>query len=154
MRQIKLFFAFFITVILGGFVWSPMAVADAVITGPKPGTLIENRRNFPVAGSISDYEEKRAANFHYWVSIASVNENNRPDLHWPKFYVKSGHFQGIIHDGGQNPLPTPQPMVILLLRVDDVTNQAFVRWFQQGAPFEGIKVNRSKIVFSVPILFP
>lgn len=154
MKQIKLFFAFFITVILGGFVWSPMAVADAVITEPKPGTLIENRLSFPVAVSIPGYRKDRVSSFHYWVSIASVKGNNQPNLHWPKFYVKSGHFQGRIHDGGQNPLPTPQPMLVLLLRVDDATNQFFVRWLQKGAPFEGIKVNRSEIVFSVHILFP
>lgn len=153
MSQIKLFFAFFITVILGGSVWSPMAVADAVITGPKPGTLIENRRSFPVAVSISDYRKDRASSCHYWVSIASVKGNNQPDLHWPKFYVKSGHFQGNIYDGGQNPLPTPQPMIILLLRVDDSTNQRFIRWFKKGN-FDGLKVNPSEIAASVPIRFP
>jgi len=151
-RQIKLVFAVFIPVVLGIFVWCPMADADAVITEPPAGTLIQNRLDFPVAGSISDYNESRAANFHYWVSIASVKGNNKPDFHWPKFYVKSGHFQGSIHDGGQNPLPTPQPMIILLLRVDDATNQRFIRWFNRGV-FEGFPVQNSEIVVSVPIRF-
>jgi hypothetical protein len=93
---------------------------------------------------------------HYWVSIASIRADGTPDLHWPKFYVKSAQFKGYVSDGGQNPFPDPQPMQVLLLRVDDGTNQRFIRWLGIGASegYPGLAVKREEIVAQVAIRFP
>lgn len=126
---------------------------SAVITEPRATALIKNRENFPVAGSIQGYDLVKKRRLHYWVSIATVTAG-KPDLHWPKFYVKEAHFKGRIFDGGQNPLPEPQPMMVLLLLVDDATNQRFNRWLKGGAPYKGFPVRQDEIVASVPIFFP
>lgn len=125
----------------------------AVITEPRPRAIVKNRRNFPAAGLIQDYDLAMKRRLHYWVSIATVSDG-KPDLHWPKFYVKEPQFKGTIFDGGQNPLPAPQPMLVLLLLVDDATNQRFTRWLRAGAPYEGFPVRQDEIVASVPIFFP
>lgn len=126
---------------------------DAVITTPKRNTLIEHRLNFPVAGSIKNFDKDRAAGLHYWISIEDPTMN----LHWPKFYVKNQYFRGNIFDGGQNFSPDPQPMKILLLRVDGATSQSFVRWIKRGQQvgyWPGLQVKQNEIVTNVPILFP
>lgn len=132
------------------------AQADGMITFPSAGALIQNRLDFPVAWSIEKYDKDKSEHLHYWVSIASVNENKELALHWPKFYVKSGQGQGRISDGGQNPFPDPQPMVILLLRVDDAANQRFTAWLKRGPAegYPGLPISQSEIVARVPIVFP
>ncbi len=125
--------------------------ADPVILIPKHGTLIEDRRNFPVEVSIPGYVKNSAANFHFWVSLAMGKDDLR--VHWPKFYVKAARFTAPVHDGGHNPLPEKQPMTILLLRVDDSTNQRFVAWLKKGAPYDGLEVTRSEIVARALIYF-
>jgi len=98
----------------------------------------------------------KTSKWHYWMSIASVKGNNEPDLHWPKFYVKDGKSRGQLSDGGTNPSSKPQPMFILLLRVDDATNQRFERWHEQGKTegWQGLPVKQAEIVARVPIKFP
>lgn len=139
----------------------PQTVA-AVFTEPSAGILIEDRADFGVAGSIQDYAHDRVNRLHYWVSLASVarrGAKSTPDLHWPKFYVKTAQFEGRIYDGGQNPKQEPQTMMILLLRVDDATNQRFTRWLD-GPIFKGFRVNEQdrtrqiEVVANVPIKFP
>lgn len=137
-----------------GFGSSGWAQVDARITDPSPNTLIRNRLNFPVSWAIANLARDRNDGWHYWISIASVTDNGGPDLQWPKFHVKEGQAAGRIFDGGQNPFPEPQPMLILLLRVDDATNQRFSAWLRQGAPFPGLPVNSRDIVARVPIKFP
>jgi hypothetical protein len=134
----------------GSAVW---AQVDTRITYPQPNNLITKRSNFPVSWSIANFDSDRNG-WHYWISIASVTDNGEPDLQWPKFYVKEGKSKGQICDGGQNPFPNPQPMLILLLRVDDSTNQRFSAWIKQGVPFPGLPVNPRDIVARVPIRFP
>jgi hypothetical protein len=132
------------------------AWAQSLITEPHAGTLIVRRTSFPVAGVISSYDRDVAANFHYWISIASVTDEGKVDLHWPKFYVKDGQFHGWLSDGGQNPFPQPQPMLIVLLKVDDAANQRFVRWLQRGRSegYPGLTLKHGEIVARVPIQFP
>ncbi len=131
--------------------------ADSVITNPPPNSMIENRLDFPVSGSIDGYSTNRASNLHYWVTIANVGTDNNPHLHWPKFYIKSANFRGRVSDGGQNPLPEPQVMMIVLLRVDDTTNQRFIRWLKNGSntgSYPGIPIRTSEMEITVPIRFP
>lgn len=136
-----------------GFGSSVWAQVDARITDPQPNSLIKNRLAFSVSGSIDNFEKDRKG-WHYWISLANVTDKGQPDLQWPKFYVKEGTFTGQIFDGGLNPFPEPQPMLILLLRVDDSTNQRFSAWLKQGAPFPGLPVNPGEIIDRVPIRFP
>ncbi len=147
-----------IAVGFGSYIWFATAQAAPIITEPPSGALIKNRLDFPVAWAIDTFDKDRAANWHYWVSIASVKGNNNElDLHWPKFYVKAGQAQGRVSDGGQNPFPYPQPMVILLLRVDDATNQRFIAWLRRGSSkggFPGFPVSTTEVVARVPIRFP
>lgn len=157
MRWAKVLLVILIAVGFGSSIWFATVQAAALITEPPSGTLIKNRLDFPVAWSIDTFDKDRAVNLHYWVSIASVKGNNEIDLHWPKFYVKAGQAQGRVSDGGQNPLPDPQPMVILLLRVDDATNQRFTAWLKRGSTeggFPGLPVKMSEIAARVPIKFP
>ena len=131
--------------------------ADSVITNPPPGSLIENRLDFPVTGSIDAYSTDRASNLHYWITIANVGTDSKPHLHWPKFYVKTATIRGRVSDGGQNPFPEPEDMMIILLRVDDTTNQRIIRWLRRGrdtGSYPGIPVRPSEIVVKVPIQFP
>lgn len=131
--------------------------ADSVIMNPPPGSLIENRLDFPVTGSIDGYRTDRALNLHYWITIANVGTDKKPHLHWPKFYVKTDSFRGRVSDGGQNSFPEPEDMMILLLRVDDTTNQRIVRWLRRGrdtGSYPGIPVRPSEIMVMVPIQFP
>lgn len=139
-----------------GSAWLSGADAASVITEPVPEQLIDNRVDFGVAWSIDDFYKARASGAHYWISIASIRGQDVPDLHWPKFYIKAAQANGRVSDGGQNPLPTPQRMVLLLLRVDDATNQHFTAWLQQGAGggYPGLRVKTSDIVARVPITFP
>lgn len=156
MRWAKVFAEMFIVVAFGSSVWFA-TVQAAAITEPPSGALITNRLDFPVGWSIDTFDNDRAANLHYWISVASIKDNNEPDLHWPKFYVKTGQAQGRISDGGQNPLPDPQSMLILLLRVDDATNQRFSAWLKRGSTeggFPGLPIKTSEIVARVPIRFP
>jgi hypothetical protein len=127
------------------------------IVEPKSKSTVENRRDFSVAGSIPDYESTRKKNLHYWITLASVKANSKPHMHWPKFYVKSAQFKGRIFDGGENPFSKPQPMIILLLKVNDSTNQQFELWLEKGknsGHYEGIPIDSSQITASVPIYFP
>lgn len=136
------------------FASSVWAQVDARITDPQPNSLIKNRLHFPVSWAIANFDRDKNDGWHYWISIANVTDNGEPDLQWPKFYVKKGQAVGRIFDGGQNPFPDPQPMLILLLRVDDSTNQRFSAWLRQGAPFPGLPVNPREIAARVPIRFP
>lgn len=136
-----------------GFGSSGWAQVDARITDPQPNSLITKRLDFPVSWSIANFDRDRNG-WHYWISIANVTNNGEPDLQWPKFYVKEGKSKGRIYDGGQNPFPDPQPMLILLLRVDDATNQRFSAWLRQGEPYPGLPVKPREIVARVPIRFP
>ena len=151
-----------LTIILAAVVLTSMVrlsaeSVDVMITQPRPGSLIENRLDFPVGVSIANFKRDRAANFHYWVSLASVKGENELDQHWPKFYVKAGQSQGRISDGGNNPFPYPQKMSILLLKVDDSTNQDFIQWLEQGkrrGGYSGFEVKLSEIAVRIPITFP
>ncbi len=150
MKWLKVVMMLLITFGSASSVW---AQVDARITDPPPGTLIRNRLNFPVSWSIANFDQARNG-WHYWISIADIKDNGEPNFHWPKFYVKEGQSTGRIYDGGQNPFPHPQPMLILLLRVDDSTNQRFSEWLKKGAPYKGLPVNTREIVARVPIRFP
>jgi hypothetical protein len=61
------------------------------------------------------------------------------DQVWPKFYVPLNPYQGRVFDGGQNPLYglEPQPMILLILKVDDPLHNYIRKWFSDGAAGKG-----------------
>ena len=132
-----------------------LAFGTGSINEPRANETIANRLDFPVSVSIQGYETDIKQRIHYWVSVALGHGPLK--VHWPKYYVKTVHHAGRVHDGGQNPLPTRQAMTLLLLRVDDARNQQFVRWLEDGVrkgTWEGLPVIEAEIVARTPIFFP
>ena len=84
------------------------------------------------------------------------------DQVWPKFYVPVSPYQGRVFDGGQNPMKgfEPQPMILLILKVDDTLQNYFRTWFQAGEAgkgYPGIPVSRfsqNMILARCEIFFP
>jgi hypothetical protein len=84
------------------------------------------------------------------------------DQVWPKFYVPVSPYQGRVFDGGQNPMKgiDPQPMILLILKVDDTLQDYFRGWFQAGEAgkgYPGIPVSRfsqTMILARCEIFFP
>ncbi len=141
---------------------APGFASGSAFTSPRAGITIENRQDFEVSLEISRMDLKGS----YWVAIASVKgddddrdrvnelydegKNRDPemlelisrwqiDLVWPKFFVPKSPYRGRVFDGGQNPLLglEPQPMILVVLKVDDALEEDFRSWFRRGAAGEG-----------------
>jgi hypothetical protein len=131
----------------------------AMITEPRFDELINNQADFQVKWVIETFDQDRADNMHYWISLATVKDGHEPKRHWPKFYVQFAQSQGRIFDSGQNPLATPQLMMILLLRVDGVTNEQFNAWVARGngngeKSYPALPVKACDIIARKSIRFP
>ncbi len=128
----------------------------ALITDPVANALLSTRAEIPVTVSIDNYQQEIAARWHFWVSLANVDGKGHKINHWPKFYVKAPVYTGKAYEGGFNPLPQPQPMVILLLKVDDATNQRFEQWMKDGPSkgYPGFRVDPRQIIAEQPIRLP
>jgi hypothetical protein len=61
------------------------------------------------------------------------------DLFWPKFYVPTSNYHSDLYEGGHNPLTglEPEPMMILIIKVDDSINESFKEWFNDGKTGKG-----------------
>jgi hypothetical protein len=132
--------------------WAANAPGAVIIAPPAGSTQIRN--GFPCTVSIRDYTGDQAAGWHYWVTLADVKPDNSLNLHWPKFYVESGNYTDTIIDGGTYPLPTPQPMVILLLKVDAATNAQLTQWILNGRQtgnYPGLPIVTSQMTDQRPI---
>ena len=146
-----------LALILGSAQAMLAAAPQAVIVSPQKNEAITFRAQFPVQVSIPAYDQVVKSGQHYWVSLANVDDKSHMVSHWPKFYVKSGNFTGTLFEGGFNPLPVRQPMVILLLKVDDPTNQRFIQWMKAGTAtgsFPGLTIDPDQIVAEQPITLP
>ncbi len=126
---------------------------DAVIMSPRPDQLIQERWDFPVSYSIAEAGDGAESRTHYWLSVATLTSGGRLDLHWPKVLLKSGRGVARVFDGGQNPLPEPQPMCLLIFRVTDSRSDAFAEWLAAGPPYRGLPPDSAEIVEAVPIYF-
>ncbi len=157
----------------------------AAFTHPRCGSLVENRQNFGVSLDVRDMDRDGS----YWVAIASATGHDdtwdrvkelydeerlrdpemlelisqwQIDLVWPKFFVPTSPHQGRVFDGGVNPLRglDPQPMILVLLEVDDALEEYFRTWFRQGAAgggYPGIPASsftEDMIVARCEIFFP
>ena len=144
-----------LTLAVAGFKQRSTAQEDgSQFVAPATGALIEERLDFAYAVSIPDFDESTATGFHYWISLGLGAE---PGMHWPKTYVSPGRFEGRVSDGGSNPLPVPQEMTLLLLQVDDATNQDYVNWLREGmntGSYPGRPLRPEQVAAEVLIRFP
>jgi len=58
----------------------------------------------------------------------------KPIKFWPKFAVTDSPMTSDMHDGGRNALKgiEPQPMIILVMKVDENLNKRIIQWFHNG----------------------
>jgi hypothetical protein len=187
--KIKIFIVSILVIILLGFVslgiCNVKGEDNTLFLEPGKGTTILNRKNFPAKTQIDNMDE----NYHYWVAIASVKghdsswnkvlelrkdlENKEKkhqmlkligkwevDLIWPKYYIKKNIYEGRVFDGGFNPGNEPQPMILLVLKVDSKLNSEINKWFREGPRkgFPGMEVEKikhnMKILARCEIFFP
>lgn len=102
------------------------------------------------------YEEKAVSEMKKLIS------NWELDLIWPKFYIPHSPYEGNIYDGGQNPLKglEPQPMILLIIKVDDTMQKYIRKWFQNGEAGKGYpgikaaKFSKKMILTRCEIFFP
>lgn len=57
------------------------------------------------------------------------------NLFWPTNYIDKNPYEGMVNDGGKNPLKglEPQPMILLIIKVDDRLQNEIRKWFRKGA---------------------
>jgi hypothetical protein len=82
------------------------------------------------------------------------------DQVWPKYFIKKRLYEGHVYDGGNNPRRDPQPMILLILKVDSKLDNDINQWFDEGSKkgwpgmtFEKIK-NNLDILARCEIFFP
>ncbi|UCH92320.1 MAG: hypothetical protein JSV88_18765 [Candidatus Aminicenantes bacterium] len=187
MKRNKSFISLLITVLIA-FIFLNICIAGeskAIFLKPEKGKTIENRKDFLVNTQIFDYD----ANANYWVAIATVkghssswqgvlelrrelnNEAKKSqmlkliskweiDLVWPKYFIKKKVFAGQVYDGGNNPRRDPQPMILLILKVDSKLDNDINQWFDEGPEkgwpgmnFEKIN-NNLRVLARCEIFFP
>jgi hypothetical protein len=161
--------------------------AKSFFTNISPGQLIENRKCFPASLQIDNFQPNSG---HYWVAMASVKNNNNSqriselcnrsnqrtkeeqiefekliklqeiNQFWPKFYIKKSKTAQDVYDGGNNTSKFPQPIILLIIRVDDALNSYIENWFKEGEAGKGYpgipssRLNSAKIISRCEIFFP
>jgi hypothetical protein len=57
------------------------------------------------------------------------------NLFWPKNHIDKNPYEGVVNDNGKNPLRAmePQPMVLLIIKVDDKLHNQIRQWFRKGS---------------------
>ena len=162
----------------------------AAFTSRISGETIKHRKDFPVSVDIRDFDDSGnywvaiasvSGHDKTWELVLKLrkqlqkkdDEKKKAELQqlisewpidqfWPKFYVPESPYQSKVYDGGTNPLKglEPQPMVLLILEVDDSLQSFFRRWFRDGAAgkgYPGIPVSRlgeNMILARCEIFFP
>jgi len=130
-------------------------------TSPAPGDTIRNREDFPVSLQIGNYDQDYRYwvaiatvtvdgsswdEVKKWYSAPEGEKNAareeikrlltqwRVDQFWPKFCITDSPCVGRVYDGGTNPMKgiEPQPMILLILKVEDRIQENFARWLREG----------------------
>ncbi len=163
---------------------------EAFFTTPRRGAIIENRQDFSVAVQIEDTDPRGyywvalasvSVNRETWKRVVELfNQINSGsgydassemqrllnewaiDLFWPKFYIPKSPYQGRVFDGGTNPLHglEPQPMILLVLKVDDALQNYFRNWLRSGTAGRGYpgipasRLGRDMVLERCEIFFP
>jgi hypothetical protein len=156
MKRFMAVWALIVALVLGVVQIALAEAPQGEFTAPRANTLVTVRDTIPVAGSVANYASDRAAKWHFWVSLATVNGQKNLVNHWPKFYIQNSPFKGMVYEGGFNPLPTPQPVVLLILKVDEDVNQRFTQWLRDGPSkgYPGFRIDPRQIVGQQPIRLP
>ena len=94
--------------ILSGSTWAQSCKAR--IRSPKAKQTIKNHHAFPVETVIPSFIKDRKNKWHYWVSIAEVDDRNQPIRHWPKFYVKDKEYANTVHEPNGSVTSSSRPM--------------------------------------------
>ncbi len=161
------------------------AHAQSTFTQPRNGETVHNRLNFKAAVDIEDFSSAGkhwvaiasvTGHARSWERVLKLREKvmneddsaarsemlkligNWPlDEFWPKFYVPRSPYGAQVFDGGTNQLSgiEPQPMVLLLRKVDDALHDQILGWFKgkekPGMPASklrsGMILARSEIFF-------
>jgi hypothetical protein len=158
-------------------------------TSPLKGDTITNRQDFVVSLEIGNFNEggnywvalaSVTGHNNDWERVLELYKKSRGknnearkelnqliskwqiDQFWPKFYISENPCQDHVFDGGQNPLKglEPQPMILLILKVDDTLQNYFKQWLKNGAAgkgYPGIPVSRlpqNMILARCEIFFP
>ena len=166
------------------------SLEPAIIISPASGKKIVHRENFPVSVDIKNFDDSSnywvaiasvSGHDDTWERVLELREQLRKkddekkeaelqkliskwpiDQLWLKFYVPESPYQSKVFGGGSNPLKglEPQPMVLLILKVDDSLQRFFRRWFRDGAAgkgYPGIPVSKLRpnmILARCEIFFP
>jgi len=130
-------------------------------TSPSPGDTVKNRAKFKVSIQIDNFDPGSrywvaiatvtghssswgAAREWYnsaggtgkilGEEIKKIFAQWQIDQFWPKFYVSENPCVNDVYDGGSNPLKgiEPQPMILLILKVEDRMHNNFVKWLREG----------------------
>ncbi len=160
------------------------AQAESTFTEPRNGETVGHRKSFTAAVDIEDYSSAGkywvaiasvTGHERTWDRVLELREqvmtaDDRAarselieligdwplDQFWPKFFVKSNPYKAQVFDGGTNPLSEPQPMVLLLLKVDDSLQEYISGWFKDK-DYPGIpatRLRRGMILARSEIFFP
>lgn len=162
----------------------------AAFTTPSRGSVVDNRRDFKVAVQIDNFESgghywvaiaSVTGHAETWNRVLELYRQLRGgrdtskaaelvkligrwqgDLFWPKFFVPESPYEGRVFDGGSNPLHglEPQPMILLLLKVDDRLQAYFRNWLREGSAGKGYpgipasRLGKAMILARAEIFFP
>ena len=136
-------------------------------TLPQKGDTIKNRNDFVVSLEIGDFDKTTGHHWvaiasvighdKKWDRVLELYKESRDQRNaarkemnkiiskwqinqfWPKFYIPERSYEGNVFDGGHNPLTgiDPQPMILLIIKVDDKLQNNFRRWFRRGSAGKG-----------------
>jgi hypothetical protein len=158
-------------------------------TSPLKGDTIEYREDFVVSleignfvkggnywvaiASVTGYNNDWKSVLELYKKALGKNNEARKEMNeliskwqidqfWPKFYVSESHCEDRIFDGGKNPLKglEPQPMILLILKIDDPLQNYIEKWLKDGASgkgYPGIPASRltgNMILARCEIFFP
>ncbi|RKZ40621.1 MAG: hypothetical protein DRQ49_07760 [Gammaproteobacteria bacterium] len=122
------------------------------ITSPLPCTEIDPQNGFfSVTCNIKNFTQDKAEGKLFWISIEDVKQAK----HFPKFPVGDENCSSnMIHEG--NDSNDKREMKVLLLRIDDDTDQKFHQWMKEGPDkgYPGFPLIQNDIVATVPIFIP
>jgi hypothetical protein len=85
------------------------------------------------------YNESRNGQYEARKEINKIISEWQIDQFWPKFYIPKNSYENHVFDGGSNPLSCiePQPMILLIIKVDDKLHNKFIEWFKKGKAGHG-----------------
>lgn len=189
MKKHKMMLTWMVTVLLSlTLPWITFPL-NAAFTSHDNGSTVKNRKDFVVSVQIGNFDSTAhhwvaiasvTGHNSTWSRVLELYRGSRGNrgstaafemkalisqwnIHkfWPKFYVPKSPYEGHVFDDGINPMQglEPQPMVLLIIKVDDRLHEYFKKWFRQAPQkgFPGIPckmLSRGMILARCEIFFP